>query len=159
MEAKRFTFDDPSTSFAGFYNPSERWNGWACPFFPLDECKRILEYVGQWQDEFEVGYRLDGDTIKVCRETAQGEEWLPIEGRIVDGVEVFPLGAWGWIWDAIETPERPEFAVGFCEECQEWQTATSDDGTGHCEYCRDFVRDCQCDAKCARCGENFTVEV
>jgi hypothetical protein len=159
MEAKRFTFDDVENSFAGFYNPRERWNGWACPFFPVDECARILEWIGQYQDELEIGFRLSGDTLECAREIEDGVEWLPTPSRVVDGVEVFPLGAWCWVWDEIETPERPEFAVGFCKECREWQVATSDDGTGHCEHCHDFVRDCQCDSACLRCGDEFTVEV
>lgn len=55
-------------------------------------------------------------------------------------------------------PNRPGFAVGFCEECYEWQIATSDDGSGHCERCGDYVRDCQCDGNCVTCGNEFAEE-
>lgn len=121
MIAERFTFDsyaeNEDSLFDGFHNPRERWNGWACPFFPMSECVRILDYVGQYSDELEIGYRLTGDTLEFCRETAEGSEWLPMEGRIVDGVKVFPLGAWGWVWD--EFPRPIMLADGTCNKCGE----------------------------------------
>ena len=102
MIAERFTFDDGATSYDGLHDPSRRWNGWACPWFPLGECVRILETVAQWEDESPSGYRMNGDVLEFNRETATGDEWLPLAGHVINGVECFPVGSWGWVWDEME---------------------------------------------------------
>jgi hypothetical protein len=122
MIAERFTFDsyaeNEDSLFNGFHNPRERWNGWACPFFPMSECVRILNYVGQYQDELEVGYRLAGDGLEWAIETDDGSpDWITLKSRTVDGVEVFPLGSWGWVWD--EFPRPIMLPDGTCNKCAE----------------------------------------
>jgi len=125
MIAERFSFDDGNTSYDGLHDPEKRWNGWACPWFPLGECVRILETVAQWEDESPSGYRMNGDVLEFNRETSSGDEWLPLDGRVVDGVEYFPVGAWGWVWD--EFPRSIMLADGTCNKCG------------------DYARDCVCE--------------
>lgn len=125
MIAERFTFNDGDTSYDGFHDPHKRWNGWACPWFPLGECVRIVEDLSDECDESEIGYRIIDGVISFERETAEGSEWLPLAGRVVDGVEVFPVGAWGWVWD--EFPRPIMLADGTCNKCG------------------DYARDCVCE--------------
>ena len=122
MIAERFTFDsyaeNEDSLFNGFHDPRERWNGWACPFFPMSECVRILNYVGQYSDELEIGYRVAGDGLEWAIETDDGSpDWIPLKSRFVDGVEVFPLGSWGWVWDEFPCPIM--LANGTCNKCAE----------------------------------------
>jgi hypothetical protein len=121
MIAERFTFDsyaeNEDSIFEGFHNPRERWNGWACPFFPMSECVRIVNYLKQYQTDTEIGYRLNGDLVEVEFEIEGGSEWRTLEGRTVDGVKVFPLGSWGWVWD--EFPRPIMLADGTCNKCAE----------------------------------------
>jgi hypothetical protein len=94
----RFSYNDGDTSYAGVHIPSERWNGWACPSFPLGECVRMLADMSKDQDAMEIGYRVSEGVIQF----EDGTGWQVLAGHVVDGVEVFAVGSWGWVWDEID---------------------------------------------------------
>jgi hypothetical protein len=81
------------------YGEGHRWNGWACPLFPLESCQRIIERVD--------GARFDPelDAFVIPRENAEpGEE--PVDtyrSRIIlisgRAVKVWPIGSGSWTWD------------------------------------------------------------
>jgi hypothetical protein len=45
---------------------------------------------------------MNGDVLEFNRENATGDEWLPLAGHVINGVECFPVGSWGWVWDEME---------------------------------------------------------
>lgn len=104
MERALFTIDG-ETDFEGWHDPTERWNGFACPRFPLDTVARIAEWLraenarGEAQEEIVV----DGDRVVVRwldgEDEGEGEALAPV---LVDGTPLYPVGSYGWTWTVVE---------------------------------------------------------
>jgi hypothetical protein len=88
----------------GIHDPQEKWNGWACPLFPIDSVRIIAEWVDslgvQGAEDFggEVPFVDDaGRVFWVNGDEAR--QVLPVD---VDGAEYFDM--WnGWIWSTVES--------------------------------------------------------
>ena len=107
MRNTTFTMDwYPEKSFAGL-DSGKTWNGWACPLFPLEEAKRIMELqhdfvfeanLGGW-DVYAVSYDSERDVFTMdwmVNDRAESSETIaPV---LVDGVKYYPLGAFNWCW-------------------------------------------------------------
>jgi hypothetical protein len=93
MKQANFSIDTfPGQLFEGFSN-DEDWNGWACPYFPLEEAQKIVEahkVSGQnaWFDE-----ENDEFVFKVNNET---ESYPALN---YDGQKLYPIGYGAWIWE------------------------------------------------------------
>ena len=97
------------------YTSGQLWNGWATPYFPFDEAKKIQ---AEWndeenpmtydeeRDEFRIHY--DGDEIPYIWE---GEEipyiWEGEEIQTVDGkLHLYGIGAYSHIWDELDENDK-----------------------------------------------------
>lgn len=124
MEASRFRSEHSLSSLPTEYRPGwfaidggrvyrgyttgVKWNGWACPTFPLRTAFEVLSDSGYQYDSEPingfVSVWLDSDP--------DYEPWA--EGvEIVHGQECLPIGAGSWIWDEF-TPD--EVARRFLEQ-------------------------------------------
>ena len=88
------------------YTSGRLWNGWATPYFPLEEALKIC---AEWndednpmtydeeRDEFRIHY--DGDEIPYVWE---GEDFLTDDGRF----HLYGIGAYSHIWDELDDGEK-----------------------------------------------------
>lgn len=81
-----------NASFEG-YTLEEDWNGWSCPYFTLEESKRIVNaHTATGQN---ASYNENSDTF--CFESQDEEEfYTPLE---LKGMKLYPIGNSSWIWE------------------------------------------------------------
>ena len=100
MEKARFGLFGVEGSFEGFTD-GDRWNGWECPRFTLDEG---LRFVDSWNAPVEdcgrgpARYDSEGDFFEF---TIEGEIDRFVS-ELIDGVKLYPIGAYGWCWEGSE---------------------------------------------------------
>lgn len=130
MEKAIFNIDD-MLYVEGIHNPNHRWNGWACPMFPLESVKVICEFLKpQLEDKDclangELYLMIDGvvHSKSLDDETQTIESTEPVTPEVIDGVEYYNIGAGGWIWDDVTIPdfgddaESRDYWVSLVEEC------------------------------------------
>lgn len=87
--------------FYGYYVPTESWNGFACPFFPLSEVERIAILVDRMNSTDELcSVIVRGDVVVIREEPFEGEI---VEQQVatitVDGQTLYGVGACAWCWE------------------------------------------------------------
>jgi hypothetical protein len=95
-----FSLDDRFLPVMGYHDPSQNWNGWACPVFPMESVELILMYLGLPDlDADGLYYEIVGNEI-FCRSMTTGEEDYceVLEPVIVDGISCYDIGAFNWVW-------------------------------------------------------------
>ena len=98
MIRDRFTFDG-ETWVEGWHNPATRWNGFACPYFDAEGVRKIADMIATFPDKDDYTTVTFGEHGTVFYESPDGDEYV-CDGVIVDGVEYFPVGSHGWVWQA-----------------------------------------------------------
>lgn len=76
-----FALDGSPDRFPGFHDPADRWNGWACPYFPPGTAEAVADYLGEPADIWPRDSR----------------------GRI-------GVGAGGFVWTVVDAPHERERA-------------------------------------------------
>ena len=95
MEKAQFTIDD-GNHYEGIHDPSIRWNGWACPFFDFRTSVKILmNGLTDWE------FFEDRQVFQVRLHDEPEGEYSEFEGQMIDGVMMYPIGAFSWVWDEI----------------------------------------------------------
>lgn len=99
--------------FDGF-TTGQTWNGWECPYFTLEQGQAIVEAINRTQEEwgkesFNIDtlhgyYDSEQDAFvfyqKSMKESKNPEEdWEIFTFVAVDGQKLYPIGAWGWVWE------------------------------------------------------------
>lgn len=82
------------------YSNGKRWNGWACPYFEMDQ---VREMAQEMHGSFT--YHEEIDTWAVALEEGDDDVYIFSSEIIeVDGqpVKVFGIGAGSWCWDETE---------------------------------------------------------
>jgi hypothetical protein len=92
---------DELGEWQGVHIPSERWNGWACPWFTLDVCREIAEVINALPDNEEKIVVTDSQVFSVYVGNGE-EEKTEVEPSYIAGALFFPLGSWGWVWEVAE---------------------------------------------------------
>ena len=100
LRLAQFAVDGLEGTFEG-YTTGETWNGWAVPYFPLGEARRIIadydtqppSLDGQTRGE----YDSDRDVIRLYDPSA--DEWDEIGSVEHDGHTLYPVGAYLWTWE------------------------------------------------------------
>lgn len=96
----RFRVDGLRGTYDGFTH-GDTWNGFAVPYFPLAEARRIAsDYSalppfsgGQARSD----YDADRDAIRLY-DPASGE-WDEVKATEVDDLSLYPVGARSWTWE------------------------------------------------------------
>lgn len=74
-----------------------RWNGWAMPFFPLEEARRLLDHMPRLQ------YLEESDTFvfQGAEEFEEADEVFVAKSLDINGksIKVYAIGAGSWCWD------------------------------------------------------------
>ncbi len=86
------------------YTSDDHWNGWECPFFAREEGLRIMEaWNSQNEDEENSGRGVARyDDLSDRFEFALGDEVDTFEAQMVEGLKLYPIGAYGWCWEERE---------------------------------------------------------
>lgn len=113
LKEGKFSLDD-SPSWSG-YSFEDNWNGWACPLFPLEEMRKIHE----WLESRNPDGRTDSPQFKFDEaKNFVVTEWDGIEtnttvdkGEIVNGERLYgDIAFSGWCWwdDSWSSDDRRE---------------------------------------------------
>lgn len=127
MDKAIFTIDG-DLYIEGLHIPSNRWNGWAKPIFPLES----VQVVSTWLDDNYSDFREAGivvmiDGVPHWKELDESDNetiLYPIAPQVIDGVEYFEVGAGGWVWDDVTIPdfgdneESHDYWVGEVKACK-----------------------------------------
>lgn len=94
-----FTIGEYPIAYIG-YTSGKLWNGWATPYFELDEAKAVAEgynetaeYPMQYDEVYDQFYILNTETTEL--ETWKGEDYETAEGI----KHIYGIGAYSWVWD------------------------------------------------------------
>ena len=96
-----FTIDGFSYPHIG-YTAGRRWNGWATPFFEVDEAFAIMgEYNRGREATEQMFYDKETDTFRIdATEYTDADEWKGINCQTEDGLKhLYGIGAYSWVWD------------------------------------------------------------
>ncbi len=101
MRESRFELFGIEGTFEAF-TADDHWNGWECPFFTRSEGLRLVEAWNAVSDEASGRgpSRYDGEADRF--EFTLGGEVDRFESEAVDGVMLYPIGAYGWCWEECE---------------------------------------------------------
>lgn len=99
MKRAVFTIGDYPKAYIG-YTSGRLWNGWATPYFELEEAKRVAEgfnecaeYPIQYDEVYDQFYILD-------METEELEKWKGEDIHTEEGIKhLYGIGAYSWVWD------------------------------------------------------------
>ena len=111
MHKAIFVFDDFKFPHIG-YTSGRLWNGWATPYFEVDEALEIMEEYNKERDE-KMTYDKETDTFRVAEteEIYKGENCQTEEGI----KHLYGIGAYCWIWDSV-TDDEIRFVAQEIEE-------------------------------------------
>lgn len=106
-------------------DPSQRWNGFACPFFTREQLSALFTMINEGGG---MKARLDSDDIVRVISPDYGEdEPEEFDATVVDGVQMWAVGAWCWAWDT--DPEGMTSTV--CPACEQ-HIYRNESGTTEC---------------------------
>ena len=105
-----FTIEGYEKNFTAYSNPEQNWNGWACPYFKLEDALDVLETMEgvrfyehkELEDGCKVICWLDDDNEMQILES---EIFQTVSGD----VELFGVGVCQWCWEGVNCdPTGPE---------------------------------------------------
>lgn len=106
MNKKLFIYEGTSLTFEGYTN-GEKWNGFDCPLFELDESLKIMEDFNDLNEELELDIKLvynsEQDYFVEEDENYDEDEPIIYEPLLIKTSEgtkkVYPIGAGYWTWE------------------------------------------------------------
>ena len=94
---------DGGKEYPGFSN-GDRWNGWECPYFTFEVAKQIADEMNAVTSQKKIVYDPQADCFVFEVSYYPHEEWEKFEAVMMDGMKLYPLGAWSWVWDGRKAP-------------------------------------------------------
>lgn len=100
MKKVLFTIDGFQHPHIG-YTKGDRWNGWATPYFEIDEALKIMEEFNSCDPEFPITYNKETDTFNIEEVGGgNGDEWKGTNYSTNDGIKhLYAIGAYSWVWE------------------------------------------------------------
>lgn len=122
MHKAVFTIGEYPKAYIG-YTSGKLWNGWATPYFALDEAKRVAEgfnetaeYPMEYDEVYDQFYILDKESGEL--ETWKGEDIITAEGI----KKLYGIGAYSWVWDEATDRDNNYLAQGIEDFIYEYNT-------------------------------------
>jgi hypothetical protein len=113
MKKTIFTIDSIAQAYIG-YTSGRLWNGWATPYFEINEAFQIMEEYNKYNDN---PMQYDERYDKFFINDQEGMQYEPVEewkGKNIvtdDGIKhLYGIGAYCWIWDTVNDGDRRGFA-------------------------------------------------
>lgn len=127
MHKAVFTIGEYPKAYIG-YTSGKLWNGWATPYFALDEAKRVAkhfnecaEYPMEYDNIYDQFYILD-------KETEELEKWQGIDVPTAEGIKhLYGIGAYSWVWDEANEHDCKYLAEGIEDFLYEYDTYEAKD--------------------------------
>ena len=107
-KAMFYLCDGPS--FVG-YHCGHRWNGWACPMFPIESVRAIAEWMNAQGFGSSIDINETTGTVTIIEEDEECNEAEEPETRARNGIPTMALygvGAYGWTWTEDELNSEEE---------------------------------------------------
>ena len=104
MREAKFSHESLGDSEFRGYTRDESYNGFACPYFGYDQAILILQ---AWL-EHGLAANYDENTDEFVFEVSGGEagnEFQRFGAIYADGVKIYPIGVFEWIWEEVEISE------------------------------------------------------
>ena len=122
MHKAVFTIGEEPQAYIG-YTSGKLWNGWATPYFELEEAERVAkdfnkcaEYPMQYDNIYDQFYILD-------METKELEKWQGIDISTAEGIKhLYGIGAYSWVWDEANDQDCKWLAEGIEDFIYEYDT-------------------------------------
>lgn len=111
-----FCFDGCIDNIFTGYTTGETWNGFACPMFTKEEGLKIVDFFNKAFAECETEspscYDKELDAFSFAIE---GTDTFDSLDKIINGetVKLYPIGAWGWIWNEVDKPDIKPYQVQY----------------------------------------------
>ena len=99
MRKSMFTIDSYPTAHIG-YTEGRKWNGWATPYFEMDEALEVMAEFNECADH-PMCYDKIYDQFYVWDEGNDDfETWKGKDYATADGIKhLYGIGAFSWVWD------------------------------------------------------------
>lgn len=122
MRKTVFTIGEYPKAYIG-YTSGKRWNGWATPYFALDEAKRVAEGFNEcaenpifYNEESKTFYTFGTDSISA-------EMWKEETVQTEEGIKhLYGIGAYSWVWDEATDQDCKWLAEGIEDFLWEYDT-------------------------------------
>lgn len=93
---------DNGPTFAGYYDPAQKWNGWACPYFTWLESRRIATWINSISSRPILMVNEDKKVIISLEDPdslfeIDGQMFLTSEGETL----LYAVGTGGWMWTEV----------------------------------------------------------
>lgn len=100
MQKRLFTIDGFKYPHIG-YTTGTRWNGWATPYFEVDEALKVMEEFNATDPEFPITYDKETDTFSIEEiGGGNGDKWKGTNYLTDEGIKhLYGIGAYSWTWE------------------------------------------------------------
>lgn len=104
MRKALFQIDDGPV-YIGYTN-GDRWNGWATPYFTLEEAQKVQAEFSQGVD-FPMLYDVNKDEFRIKYDDDEPYIWKGEDIQTIDGkLHLYGIGAYSHIWDELGSDEK-----------------------------------------------------
>lgn len=84
------------------YTSGKLWNGWATPYFEVDEALAIMEEFNKYMPEEFITYDEGNDTFMHKIADDETEIWKGKNYRTTEGIKhLYGIGAYSWVWEFV----------------------------------------------------------
>lgn len=131
---KALFYIENSPIYMGYTNGA-RWNGWATPFFTLEEAQKIQ---AEWNidAEFPMLYDVSKDEFRVECDEDEPYIWKGEDIQTVDGIKhLYGIGAYSHRWDEIDEVNKRYLAhqiIEIIEDIDPYEYHDSYDNEDEC---------------------------
>ena len=122
MHKSVFTIGEYPKAYIG-YTAGKLWNGWATPYFALEEAKRVAEGFNECA-EYPIEYDNIYDQFYILdKETEELEKWKGEDIPTAEGIKhLYGIGAYSWVWDEANDHDYKYLAEGIDDFIYEYDT-------------------------------------
>jgi hypothetical protein len=118
---KSVFYIDGGSAYIGYTN-GDRWNGWATPYFTLEEAQRVQADFSQGVD-FPMLYDVNKDEFRVQYDDDEPYIWKGEDIQTVDGkLHLYGIGAYSHIWDELDSDDKRYLAQTINEFLLDYDT-------------------------------------
>lgn len=106
------------------YTNGDDWNGWATPYFEIDEALAIMQEYNAEDHDFPMVYNKETDTFTIDEMGGfDSYSWKGINCKTEEGIKhLYGIGAYSWIWDDITKDNIYNIAQGIEDFIYEYDT-------------------------------------
>lgn len=125
MRKSLFQIDD-GPIYIGYTN-GDLWNGWATPYFTLEEAQKIQKEFSQGTD-FPMLYDVNKDEFRIQYDDDEPYIWKGEDMQTAEGIKhLYGIGAYSHIWDELDEADKRYLAQNIGELISEYRDECDDE--------------------------------